>query len=85
MTSAPDDNFLSSNQDTNQFLVYVEIESQISYTTIKDFTSWTNWNPQKTNNLRIEKYTLHLDINLMFLNCLHKLMIMLNLAELDEI
>ena len=35
MASAPDDNSLSSDQDTNQFLMYVEIELQISYTTIK--------------------------------------------------
>ena len=39
MTSAPDDNSLSSDQDTNQFLMYVEIELQISYTTIRDFIS----------------------------------------------
>ena len=30
---------LSSNQDINQFLVQAKIELQISYTTIKDFTS----------------------------------------------
>ena len=46
MASALDDNFLSSDQDTNQFLVYAGIEPQISYLTIRDFTSWTNWNPQ---------------------------------------
>ena len=38
MTSAPDDSFLSSDQNTNKFLVYAEIEPQISYTTIRDFT-----------------------------------------------
>ena len=38
MTSTPDDSFLSSDQNTNKFLVYVEIEPQISYTTIRDFT-----------------------------------------------
>ena len=37
MRSAPD---LSSDQDINQFLVYVKIKSYISYTTIRDFTSW---------------------------------------------
>ena len=45
MASAPDDSSLSSDQDTNQFLVEAGIESQISYTTIRDFTSWANWNP----------------------------------------
>ena len=38
---------LLSNQDINQFLVYAGIEPQISYTTIRDFTNWTNWNPLK--------------------------------------
>ena len=37
MTSVPDDNSLSSDQDTNQFLVYTKIELQISYSTIRDF------------------------------------------------
>ena len=36
MASAPDDSSLLSNQDINQFLVYVGIESQIFYLTIKD-------------------------------------------------
>ena len=39
MASAPDDSSLSSDQDINQFLVYAGIEPQISYTTIRDFTS----------------------------------------------
>ena len=39
MTSALDDSSLSSDQDTNQFLVQVEIEPQISYTIIRDFTN----------------------------------------------
>ena len=39
MAFAPDDSSLSSDQDTNQFLVLAEIEPQISYTTIRDFTS----------------------------------------------
>ena len=39
MAFAPDDSSLSSDQDTNQFLVEAGIESQISYTTIRDFTS----------------------------------------------
>ena len=39
MASAFDNNSLLSDQDINQFLVYVEIELQISYTTIRDFTS----------------------------------------------
>ena len=34
MASAHDDNSLLSDQDTNQFLVYVGIEPQISYTTM---------------------------------------------------
>ena len=38
MTFTLDDSFLSSDQDTNQFLVEMEIESQISYTIIRDFT-----------------------------------------------
>ena len=39
MASAPDDSSLSSDQNTNQFLVYAGTELQISYTTIRDFTS----------------------------------------------
>ena len=39
MASASDGNSLSSDQDINQFLVLVEIEPQISYATIRDFTS----------------------------------------------
>ena len=35
------DNSLSSDQDINQFLIYMRIESQISYTTIRDFTNRT--------------------------------------------
>ena len=42
MTFAPDDNSLSSDQNTNQFLVQARIESQISYIIIKNFTSWAN-------------------------------------------
>ena len=42
ITSILDHNSLSSNQKTNRFLVYAEIESQIFYSTIKDFTSWAN-------------------------------------------
>ena len=38
MTSTPRDGSLSSDQDTNQFLVG-GIEPQISYSTIRDFTS----------------------------------------------
>ena len=37
MASVSDDSLLSSDQDINQFLV--GIEPQISYTTIRDFTS----------------------------------------------
>ena len=39
MASAPSDISLSSNQDTNQFLVLAEIEPQISYSTVRNFTS----------------------------------------------
>ena len=39
MASAPDDNSLSSDQGINKFLVQAGIEPQISYTTIRDFTS----------------------------------------------
>ena len=46
MTSAPDDSFLLLDKDTNWFLVYAKIEPQISFSTIKNFTSWANWNPQ---------------------------------------
>ena len=42
MMSAPDNNSLLSDQDTNKFLVLTGIEPQISYTTIKDFTSFYN-------------------------------------------
>ena len=39
-----DDSSLSSNQDTNQFLVYVVgIKPQISYSTIRNLTNWVNW------------------------------------------
>ena len=38
MVSTSDDSFLSSDQDTNQFLMYAGIEFQISYSTVKDFT-----------------------------------------------
>ena len=41
MTFIFKDNSLSSDQDINQFLIYMRIESQISYTTIKDFTNRT--------------------------------------------
>ena len=41
MTFIFKDNSLSLNQDTNQFLIYVGIESQISYTTIRNFTNKT--------------------------------------------
>ena len=46
MLSAPNDNFLSSDQDISKFLVQAMIESQISYSIIKDFISYANWNPQ---------------------------------------
>lgn len=39
MTSAPDNSFLSLDQDTNEFLVQAGIEHQIFYITIRDFTS----------------------------------------------
>ena len=42
MASASDNSSLSSNQDTDQFLVLARIELQISYSTIRDFTSWAN-------------------------------------------
>ena len=35
MTSTSDDSFLSSDQNTNQFLVLETIEPQISYSTIR--------------------------------------------------
>ena len=46
MTSAHNDSSSLSDQDTNQFLVYIRIEFQISYTTIRNFTSWANWDLQ---------------------------------------
>ena len=39
MTSASDNSSLLSNQDIDQFLMQARIEPQISYSTIKDFTS----------------------------------------------
>ena len=39
MTSASNNNFLLSDQDANRFLVLTEIKLQISYSTIKNFTS----------------------------------------------
>ena len=56
MAFAPDDSSLSSNQDTNQFLVLAEIEPQISYTTIWDFANWTNWNSLPNGNFILIKY-----------------------------
>ena len=47
MTSAPDDSFLSSDQNTNKFLVYAEIEPQISYTIIRDFNIFFFFNIKK--------------------------------------
>ena len=45
MSSAPDDSFLLSDQDTNWFFVYVGIELEIFYLTIRDFTSWAGIEP----------------------------------------
>ena len=45
MTSSVDDSSLLLNQDTNQFFVQTRFESKISNSTIRDFTSWVNWNP----------------------------------------
>ena len=53
MASASDSNSLSSDKDNNQFLVLVEIKPKISYTTIRDFTGWANWNPQIKECLQI--------------------------------
>ena len=39
MTSTFNDNSLSLDLDINQFFMLTGIESQISYTTIRDFTS----------------------------------------------
>ena len=39
MVSVSNDSSFTSDQDTNQFLVWVRIESQISYSTIRDFTN----------------------------------------------
>ena len=44
MAFTPNDSSLLSNQDTNKFLMYAGIEPKISYSTIRDFTSWANWN-----------------------------------------
>ena len=44
MASAPDDSSLLSDQETNQFFMLAGIKSQISYTTIRDFINWANWN-----------------------------------------
>ena len=44
MMSAPNDSSLSLNQDSNRILMWTEIKPQISYSTIKNFTSWVNWN-----------------------------------------
>ena len=48
MAFAPDNSSLSSDQDTNRFLVQAEIELQISYSTIKEFTNYANWKSTKT-------------------------------------
>ena len=60
MASAFDNNSLLSNQDINQFLVYVEIELQISYTTIKDFISWANWNSLNGSDLNFKSQPLNI-------------------------
>ena len=39
MTSVSNNSSLLSDQDTNQFLVQVKIEPQISYIAIRDFIS----------------------------------------------
>ena len=39
MASAPDDNYLSLDEDINRFLVQAGIELQISYSIIRDFTN----------------------------------------------
>ena len=57
MEFAIDDSSLLSNQDTNKFLVGNEF--QISYTTIKDFTSWVNWNSLLHSNLVTSKDDKH--------------------------
>ena len=47
MTSALNNNFLSSDKDTNRFKVKAGIEFQIFYSTIRNFISCANWNPQQ--------------------------------------
>ena len=38
---------LSSDQDTNRFLVLAGFEIKISYSTIRDLINWFNWNSPK--------------------------------------
>ena len=53
MASAPDDSSLSLDQDINRiFGVGREIESQIFYSTIRNFTNWANWNQLHNNSTK---------------------------------
>ena len=42
MTSVFYDSFLSSDQNTNRFLMQAKMKFQISYLIIRDFTNWAN-------------------------------------------
>ena len=56
MTFTSDDISLSSDQDTNQFLVQGGIEPQISYSTIRDFTFFFFLISNDRNFIDIEEF-----------------------------
>ena len=81
MTSAPDDSSLSSDQDTNQFLVQVGIEPQISYTTIKDFTKKWQILTYFQNSGRLQ-HNLRKNANQLFLLGTHTVTVIITMREL---
>ena len=64
--TTPNDSFLLLDQDTNRFLVQARIELQISYSIIRDFTSFVNLNPrtyvQVISNVKISRLDIEMSI-----------------------
>ena len=57
MVFAYDNRELSSNRDTNWFLMYAGIELQISYSTIKDFINLT-W----SHNFQLKSHDFYVKV-----------------------
>ena len=73
MMSTSNDSSLSTNQDTNQFFgVSRDWILDLSYSTIKNFTSWTNWNPPIQMRLMVNVHTLNNGIKHGNLVLIHK-------------